>query len=496
MNNDDLNISEELTEVEPKPINVGLNPYLLKQLELQRNKLKDLQQFQQTQNIQNPVNIIQQTNYTRTFNKIKDDEIPNGIVGLTNLGNTCYMNAILQCLINSPQFSKTIMNNDIIKILYQHISKTIDNENKNNISLILSKCQLTLSYQLYKLTNTAWSTNIKYIRPTNFRNIFSNKIENFKSYEQQDCQEALLCILDTIHTELENDVIINYDFINPEYLQLFDKIIENNVTDVEICAMESTYPDIWELFSVKKTLDRYNKKSYSIITQLFQTIISSTLQCPDCNYHTYNFDPSIIITVQIPNANIDTTEIDEKMEKLNHLHQQQQEHIKKQLIMRKIQEKSFTLNECFDNFCNTEILDDINQWHCPYCDNKVNAFKKCNIWIPPKLMIIQIKRFIHNISESGYSATKINNLIEYPINDFNINSYLSEFSKTLGNYNYDLYGVSNHIGGMNGGHYYSFVKSLENNKWYCLDDDEITEINNESDVISQHAYMLFYIQKE
>jgi hypothetical protein len=157
------------------------------------------------------------------------------------------------------------------------------------------------------------------------------------------------------------------------------------------------------------------------------------------------------------------------------------------------------LEDCFANLVITEQLDNTNKWFCPHCNDKVNAYKKFNIWIPPKIMIIQLKRFIHNFSPQGYSAHKLNNTIEYPVTNFDITPYMSSCSKKVagqvGNFTYDLIGVSNHIGNMNGGHYYSFIKSVTDGNWYCADDDSIT-LMNEEDIVSPNAYILFYKQCE
>ena len=63
---------------------------------------------------------------------------------------------------------------------------------------------------------------------------------------------------------------------------------------------------------------------------------------------------------------------------------------------------------------------------------------------------------------------------------------------------YKLHGIINHIGSMNGGHYYSFVKKLnEDNKtfddqWICCNDSQVNTISEEEAMTSQNAYMLFY----
>jgi ubiquitin carboxyl-terminal hydrolase 4/11/15 len=185
-------------------------------------------------------------------------------------------------------------------------------------------------------------------------------------------------------------------------------------------------------------------------------------------------------------------QINEQMKRFENIDNEHRERIKQHLIMCQCQNQKFTLDECFKNFIHIEKLDDGNKWLCPHCNLKVNAFKKSNIWIPPKIMIIHIKRFIQNGAVGNYTVRKMNNMIEYPVTGFNLNPYMNTYPSKLGNYTYDLIGVSNHIGGLNGGHYFSYVKSITNNKWYCMDDDDVTLIENSNDVITQNAYVLFY----
>lgn len=434
--------------------------------------------------------------YRRGFKFVSDDDKPRGIVGLGNLGNTCYMNSILQCLFNVKSFYDNMIDPSVIKLLYPLSLKLTPEEDKNNYSVIMAKSLMTLTYQLHNLFTKIWLDTSKHIRPISFKNIFANKIQAFQSFEQQDSQEALLCILDTVHTETQRIVDIDYKLFTPEYLEFFNLIEQNKISDIDCCKMESQVPHIWELLCVKRALDSYNKKSYSFITKNFQNLVSSTLQCPECNYHTYSFDPTNILTVPIPsNFEINMEEVNKKMERFLHLPEIKQEMIRKQLISNELSNKSFDLSECFANLVHTEKLDDENRWGCPHCDIKVNAFKKMSIWVPSKVLIVHIKRFIHSFSEKGYSASKLNNMINYPITDFNINEYMSDYSKQLGNFTYDLIGVVNHIGGMGGGHYYSYVKSITDEKWYCMDDDSVTLLD-ENDIVSQSAYMLFYQLRE
>ena len=55
---------------------------------------------------------------------------------------------------------------------------------------------------------------------------------------------------------------------------------------------------------------------------------------------------------------------------------------------------------------------------------------------------------------------------------------------------YDLYAVSNHFGGMGGGHYNAYCK-MPDGQWHCFDDSQVRPVN-QSDIVSSSAYVLFY----
>ena len=70
------------------------------------------------------------------------------------------------------------------------------------------------------------------------------------------------------------------------------------------------------------------------------------------------------------------------------------------------------------------------------------------------------------------------------------------FNKDVNNI-YKLYGIVNHIGNINGGHYYSICRNSiktniknGNDEWLIFNDESITKLKG--DLISSKVYMLFY----
>jgi ubiquitin carboxyl-terminal hydrolase 4/11 len=56
---------------------------------------------------------------------------------------------------------------------------------------------------------------------------------------------------------------------------------------------------------------------------------------------------------------------------------------------------------------------------------------------------------------------------------------------------YDLFAVSNHSGGLGGGHYTAYGKNFRTGKWYMFNDSSTHEVNPE-EVVTRSAYVLFY----
>lgn len=78
---------------------------------------------------------------------------------------------------------------------------------------------------------------------------------------------------------------------------------------------------------------------------------------------------------------------------------------------------------------------------------------------------------------------------------------ISELLKQ-GEYVYELYSIMIHNGGAYGGHYFAYVKSFEDGKWYNFNDSQVSEITDLDQLFktfggdgsnrSDTAYMLMY----
>jgi ubiquitin carboxyl-terminal hydrolase 4/11/15 len=58
-----------------------------------------------------------------------------------------------------------------------------------------------------------------------------------------------------------------------------------------------------------------------------------------------------------------------------------------------------------------------------------------------------------------------------------------------------LYAISNHFGGLSGGHYTAYGKNCIDGQWYDFNDSSVTSMSPDS-LVSRSAYLLFYRRRE
>jgi len=144
-----------------------------------------------------------------------------------------------------------------------------------------------------------------------------------------------------------------------------------------------------------------------------------------------------------------------------------------------------SLLDCFDLYVKGEILEGENAWFNEATGKKQDVQKKISYWSFPSVLAIDLKRF-------NASNRKNQILVNFPIENLDLSKYVIGYKKEQ--YIYDLYGICNHSGNVNGGHYTAFIKNA-NGKWYHYNDREVSEIRDHNKLITPKAYCLFYRKK-
>ncbi|XP_063952181.1 ubiquitin carboxyl-terminal hydrolase 4-like [Lytechinus pictus] len=147
------------------------------------------------------------------------------------------------------------------------------------------------------------------------------------------------------------------------------------------------------------------------------------------------------------------------------------------------------LSECLNLFLTEETLEKEDSWYCPACKKHQQATKKFDLWKLPKVLIIHLKRFSYN----RFLRDKLDTLVTFPTE--NLDMSRSVICPNGGPYQYDLVAVSNHYGGMGGGHYTAYAQNACTQNWNYFDDSSVSDANKEQ-VVSKAAYVLFYLRKD
>ena len=162
--------------------------------------------------------------------------------------------------------------------------------------------------------------------------------------------------------------------------------------------------------------------------------------------------------------------------------------------------KGVSVMDCIAKYCETEQLDESDMWYCNKCKDHVRAWKQFHLYRAPPILIVHLKRF--HFSSTTHRRDKIDTLIDFPLTDLDLRGVAKQWDVTegvgQGQENepiYDCYAVSNHFGGLGGGHYTAYAKS-DDGKWCNFDDSRVSTDIDESEVVSSAAYCLYFKRKD
>ena len=151
------------------------------------------------------------------------------------------------------------------------------------------------------------------------------------------------------------------------------------------------------------------------------------------------------------------------------------------LFPKEINEKEINLNDLISNYFEGEDI----TWNlvCQKCSKKdLKRNKKIKMTILPNVLIFSLQRF------NPITGVKINKYINYneiiDLKSFCDNDFFNGKLKA----SYKLFGISNHSGTINFGHYYSYTKV--GNNWFEFNDSCVKLINLH--FCSKAAYFFFY----
>ena len=264
---------------------------------------------------------IEEEKYTRKNKPI--------LIGLNNIGATCYMNASLQCLSNTKKLTEYFLTN------YE------DSRNK------------IMSHQYYKLIKHLWNeenNNISY-SPNSFKEVLSKENPLFAGIAANDAKDLINFLIERLHQELnvalKNNSVDNYNQID----QTNEAAVFNDFTK------------------------DFNTNFNSPISRCFYGILETKSQCQGCKIIKYNFQ--VYSFLEFP---------------LQQVNQYYFNNGKRPLLTNDGKNPDVDLYECFEYNRKIDLMTGDNQMYCNICNKLCDATYVTYLYSTPNYLILNLNR--------------------------------------------------------------------------------------------------------
>ena len=213
-----------------------------------------------------------------TSSQTKEIQLGDGIIGLYNMGNTCYLNSSIQCLSHTPLLREYFTSKSYLK--------DINTTNTMGYQGRLAQSCAVLIHSLWKMHGTAppqqkqnnqpVPLNVPSITPKHFKDALSKFSDHFAGNEQHDAQELLSFLLSGLSEDLN---------------RIHDRIYIEQ-PDSDGLTPNSELANIW--------WKNHLRREMSIIVALFTGQYKSLLTCKECDYKSARFEPFGFLQLPLP----------------------------------------------------------------------------------------------------------------------------------------------------------------------------------------------------
>lgn len=253
----------------------------------------------------------------------------SGHVGLRNLGNTCFLNAVLQCLSSTGPLRDYI--------LRQEYRQEQPGGARTPQELTEAFADVIASLWGPEPPDTA--------NPARLRVVFQKYVPSFTGYSQQDAQEFLKFFMDRIHAEINRK-----GRRSPSILS--DTRRPVSVEPADALSDDERANQMW-----KKYLEREDSK----VVDLFVGQLKSCLKCQSCGHRSPTFEVFCDLSLPIPKKGFSGGKV--------------------------------SLLDCFALFTKEEELNSENAPICDSCRQRTRSTKKLTIQRFPRILVLHLNRF-------------------------------------------------------------------------------------------------------
>jgi ubiquitin C-terminal hydrolase len=429
----------------------SLNETLNTKLNNESTKSNGTLTFNKVNNFSKTIKPIEKSIEEPTKEEILMLYTTKGLSGLTNLGNTCFANSIIQALSNTTSFMAYFSNressireeliNRIVDRKYQEHEKEnkLDDSGQIDIGItvkgIKKESRCTISYKLGILFQYLWAVNSE-IKPIGFKKMIDRHIPMFKGNNQNDAQEFLTQLLDRIDEETKGNCDIRID-LEPEQIVMKDKIFQikedfknymniytslNQKKNTIQMKIDSIYNEVKNKskdvekseikFEGEELIQKesYDRQMESIKPDL-NTAIANVRTCIQEINRILKDSPKKFMLLESHSAwerlfaksysvindvfsglNISTVTCNECS--MSSFRFERFDILTLNLLDSVYcPDKSYTLDELIQHYIKGENLNNKNSFNCTYCMKKTEAVKNLHLYSLPDKLVIMIKKY-------------------------------------------------------------------------------------------------------
>lgn len=387
-------------------------------------------------------------------------------VGLLNVGNTCYANAALQCLLSSA-LSHALLDPASTRIFRRYSSNpdllsmgsgSVDTDDEEDF---FCPTPPSTSHKSITSDKDAQSKKLKRLAAKLKRKEKERKIrEKLQSKETCSWITSELTDITRLYTAKPTEITIEPEGKWGNLFHLFSntgtegaKVVDpggitRKVNRISPCLrpyqQEDAHEFLRSLLSTL-TLDGHNKK----LSSLFDGLLESAVTCQTCHRASITRDRYMDLSLDIQGDGVDS------------------------------------LEGALNNFTQTELMDSDNMVRCNRCKEKRVVSKGLRLATAPTILVCHLKRFAFDMFGR---TTRLRKHVQYPLR-LEIGAYMSRVNQSKPP-PYELIGVLVHAGTRcDRGHYFAIVKSGDN--WYKANDGLVIQVDLDT-VLKQQAYILLY----
>lgn len=364
--------------------------------------------------------------------------------GMTNIGNSCYANSVLQCLL-STALTQALMDPGAISVFRQYSfnlqilhqgSGSVDSQDSDDLKRKRSADDLKRKKRIEK-----------------------ERLQQRRDQELQDkCLwltrelKAVTAQYVSIQSKLDMkpspmDSLSSW-FVTTDSPVVNPQSITRHPNRLSACLRPYQQEDAHEfLRALLETLAMNGRNKE--LSSLFDGLLESKITCQSCGKLSFTRDRYMDLSLDIANGDVGT------------------------------------LHDALGRFTQMEVLQGDNKVYCSKCEMKCCASKALRLATSPSILVCHLKRFAFDPS-SG--LTRLSKKVKFP-QHLDISDYMSNLNQARPPA-YELVAVLVHQGqSCEAGHYVAFVKS--EGEWFLCNDREVHQVSVEK-VMNQQAYILMY----